>query len=151
MAVETTTNTDGSFTAGPLYDDISYIVEGSKVWNSTYLVIRRIISARKLLLSSNALLAIFCCLELPCPNLISFLVQPGYHIKQTGPNSFSCQKLGQISVRVYSKDDVNEPIPSVLLSLSGDDGYRNNSVSSTGGNFLFDNLFPGSPVWAVSD
>lgn len=68
----------------------------------------------------------------------------GYHLKQVGPNSFSCQKLSQISVHIYSKDDAEEPIPSVLLSLSGDDGYRNNSVSGTGGVFLFDHLFPGS-------
>ncbi|KAF2309701.1 hypothetical protein GH714_004655 [Hevea brasiliensis] len=39
--------------------------------------------------------------------------------------------------------DANEPIPPVLLSLSGDDGYRNNSKSGAGGTFLFDNLFPG--------
>ncbi|XP_031274126.1 nodal modulator 1 [Pistacia vera] len=70
--------------------------------------------------------------------------KPGYHLKQVGSNSFSCQKLGQISVRIYSKDDAEEPIPSVLLSLSGDDGYRNNSVSGAGGLFLFDNLFPGN-------
>lgn len=71
-------------------------------------------------------------------------MQPGYHLKQVGSNSFSCQKLGQISVRIYSKDDAEEPIPSVLLSLSGDDGYRNNSISGAGGRFLFDNLFPGN-------
>ncbi|KAM7276017.1 hypothetical protein ACFE04_017883 [Oxalis oulophora] len=70
--------------------------------------------------------------------------KPGYHLKRLGPYSFSCQKLGQISVNVFFKDDTNEPIPSVLLSLSGDDGYRNNSISGTGGFFLFDNLFPGS-------
>ncbi|WZZ66872.1 hypothetical protein YC2023_078242 [Brassica napus] len=29
---------------------------------------------------------------------------PGYHIKRLGPYSFSCQKLGQISVRVFSKE-----------------------------------------------
>lgn len=71
-------------------------------------------------------------------------MQPGYHLKRVGPYSFSCQKLGQIFVHVHSKDDAKEPIPSVLLSLSGDDGYRNNSVSGAGGTFLFDNLFPGS-------
>lgn len=70
--------------------------------------------------------------------------KPGYYLKRVGPNSFSCQKLSQISVRIYSKDDAGEPIPSVLLSLSGDDGYRNNSVSGAGGNFHFDNLFPGN-------
>ncbi|KAL4602871.1 hypothetical protein ACB092_10G084400 [Castanea dentata] len=97
--LETTTEIDGSFIGGPLYDDITYSVEASK---------------------------------------------PGYHLKRVGPHSFSCQKLGQISVRIYSEDDAKEPIPSVLLSLSGDEGYRNNSVSGTGGTFLFDNLFPGT-------
>lgn len=70
--------------------------------------------------------------------------KPGYHLKRLGPHFFSCQKLSQISVHVYSKDDASMPIPSVLLSLSGDDGYRNNSISGTGGYFLFDNLFPGN-------
>ncbi|XP_061366169.1 uncharacterized protein LOC133309420 [Gastrolobium bilobum] len=69
--------------------------------------------------------------------------KPGYHLKQVGPYSFSCQKLSQISVHVHHKDDAGEPIPSVLLSLSGDNGYRNNSVSGARGTFLFDNLFPG--------
>lgn len=39
---------------------------------------------------------------------------------------------------------MKEPFPSVLLSLSGEDGYRNNSITAAGGIFLFDNLFPGS-------
>ncbi|KAJ4850945.1 hypothetical protein Tsubulata_030371 [Turnera subulata] len=99
VVLETTTDPDGSFIGGPLYDDTTYRVEASK---------------------------------------------PGYHLKRVGPHSFSCQKLGQISVHVYSEDDANKPIPSVLLSLSGDDGYRNNSISGVGGTFLFDNLFPGT-------
>ncbi|PON61743.1 Glucoamylase, starch-binding [Parasponia andersonii] len=70
--------------------------------------------------------------------------KPGYHLKWVGPYSFSCQKLSQISVRIYLKDDAKELIPSVLLSLSGNDGYRNNSVSEAGGMFLFNNLFPGT-------
>ncbi|WJX79873.1 hypothetical protein P8452_62950 [Trifolium repens] len=99
LILETTTGTDGSFVAGPLYDDVGYNVQASK---------------------------------------------PGYHLKQIGPHSFSCQKLGQISVYIHHKDDDNkELIPSVLLSLSGDNGYRNNSVSGSGGAFIFDNLFPG--------
>lgn len=76
--------------------------------------------------------------------IFSYLLQPGYYVKPVGPHSFSCQKLGQISVRIYSKEDVKEPFPSVLLSLSGEDGYRNNSITAAGGIFLFDNLFPGS-------
>ncbi|CAA0829041.1 Carbohydrate-binding-like fold [Striga hermonthica] len=70
--------------------------------------------------------------------------KPGYYVKQIGQYAFSCQKLGQISVRLYSNEESNEPFPSVLLSLSGEDGYRNNSVTGVGGNFIFDNLFPGS-------
>ncbi|KAL8522702.1 hypothetical protein ACS0TY_012875 [Phlomoides rotata] len=70
--------------------------------------------------------------------------KPGYYVKQVGQYSFSCQKLGQISVRLFSREDSNEPFPSVLLSLSGEDGYRNNSVTGVGGTFMFDNLFPGS-------
>ncbi|WCJ22340.1 Carbohydrate-binding-like fold [Euphorbia peplus] len=69
--------------------------------------------------------------------------KPGYHLKQVGPHSFSCQKLGQISVHIHLEGNAGEPIPSVLLSLSGDDGYRNNSISGTGGRFIFDDLFPG--------
>ncbi|KAF3436558.1 hypothetical protein FNV43_RR23650 [Rhamnella rubrinervis] len=83
----------------------------------------------------------------PLYNDITYNVEaskPGYHLKQVGPYSFSCQKLSQISVNIYSKDDAKEPIPSVLLSLSGTDGYRNNSVSGAGGMFLFNDLFPGT-------
>ncbi|KFK35418.1 hypothetical protein AALP_AA5G281800 [Arabis alpina] len=99
VAVETSTSPDGSFVAGPLYDDIPYDTEASK---------------------------------------------NGYHIKRLGPHSFSCQKLGQISVRVSSKDNAETSIPPLLLSLSGDHGYRNNSISGAGGLFVFDSLFPGN-------
>ncbi|KAL2485720.1 Carbohydrate-binding-like fold [Abeliophyllum distichum] len=70
--------------------------------------------------------------------------KPGYHVKPVGPHSFSCQKFSRISVQIYSKEDPDEPFPSVLLSLSGEDGYRNNSVTGVGGLYTFDNLFPGS-------
>ncbi|KAF5820309.1 putative carboxypeptidase-like, regulatory domain superfamily, immunoglobulin-like protein [Helianthus annuus] len=99
LAFETTTNADGLFVGGPLYDDITYHTQASKA---------------------------------------------GYHVKELGSNSFSCQKLGQISVRIHSKEGANDLFPSVLLSLSGEDGYRNNSISAAGGTFVFDNLFPGS-------
>ncbi|KAL2934972.1 Nodal modulator 3 [Bienertia sinuspersici] len=78
---------------------------------------------------------------------ISYTVEaskPGYHLKAVGPHSFSCQKLGHISVHLYSKEVTEEPFPSALLSLSGDDGYRNNSITGVGGHFTFENLFPGS-------
>ncbi|KAK7286513.1 hypothetical protein RJT34_21559 [Clitoria ternatea] len=44
---------------------------------------------------------------------------------------------------MHHKDNANDLVPSLLLSLSSDNGYRNNSVSRAGGTFLFDNLFPG--------
>ncbi|XP_020700628.1 nodal modulator 1 [Dendrobium catenatum] len=99
LALVTETGADGSFSAGPLFDDILYNVEASK---------------------------------------------PGYHVKQVGPNSFTCQKLGKIVVNVNDGAGTVSLFPSVLLSLSGEDGYRNNSVSGAGGTFTFDNLFPGS-------
>ncbi|KAI3940108.1 hypothetical protein MKW92_014647 [Papaver armeniacum] len=68
----------------------------------------------------------------------------GYHLKRVGPTSFSCQKLSQISVRIHSEEDASNLFPPVLLSLSGEDGYRNNSASALGGFYLFENLFPGS-------
>ncbi|KAJ3676057.1 hypothetical protein LUZ60_003469 [Juncus effusus] len=99
LAAETETDSDGKYSAGPLYDDISYKIEASK---------------------------------------------EGYHVKQTGDTTFTCQKLGQISVRILSETET-EIIPSVLLSLSGDNGYRNNTVGGgTAGAFSFADLFPGS-------
>lgn len=38
MALETTTGIDGSFIGGPLYDDITYRVEASKVWDCNALL-----------------------------------------------------------------------------------------------------------------
>ncbi|KAJ8623402.1 hypothetical protein MRB53_031931 [Persea americana] len=70
--------------------------------------------------------------------------KPGYHLKPIGSNSFSCQKLSQISVLIYAGEEAEELFPSVLLSLSGEDGYRNNSITGAGGSFFFDYLFPGS-------
>ncbi|CAL9068218.1 uncharacterized protein LOC135581844 [Musa acuminata AAA Group] len=99
LAFETETGIYGSFTAGPLYDDISYKVEASK---------------------------------------------PGYHLKQVGPSSFTCEQLSQIVVHIHDEKENGELFPSVLLSLSGEDGYRNNSISSAGGTFTFVDLFPGS-------
>jgi len=70
------------------------------------------------------------------------LIQPGYHVKQLGPNSFTCQKLRQIVVKINDGGEAGELFPSVLLSVNGEDGYRNNSISRAGGALSFDNLFP---------
>ncbi|KAJ6803803.1 nodal modulator 3 [Iris pallida] len=67
----------------------------------------------------------------------------GYHLRRLGPNSFTCQRLSQIVVNIYGGEP-GELFPSVLLSLSGEDGNRNNSVCDAGGTFSFSNLFPGS-------
>uniref|UniRef100_A0A7N0VIJ7 Carbohydrate-binding-like fold protein n=1 Tax=Kalanchoe fedtschenkoi TaxID=63787 RepID=A0A7N0VIJ7_KALFE len=69
--------------------------------------------------------------------------KPGYYLKPLGQFKFACQKLGQINVSIYS-EEANEVFPPALLSLSGEHGYRNNSISKAGGVHLFDNLFPGS-------
>ena len=37
IALETSTGTDGSFVGGPLYDDITYSIEASKVWNYLFI------------------------------------------------------------------------------------------------------------------
>ncbi|XP_078158461.1 carbohydrate-binding-like fold [Carex rostrata] len=69
----------------------------------------------------------------------------GYHIRQTGDTSFECHKLGQIEVRIRGEaDSETGTVPAVLLSLSSDNGYRNNTVGGAGGAFTFTNLFPGS-------
>eukprot|EP01018_Ginkgo_biloba_P008909 Gb_02734 [translate_table: standard] len=68
----------------------------------------------------------------------------GYHLKALEEYSFSCQKLSQIAVLIYAGEEAEESLPSVLLSLSGEDGYRNNAITGHGGAFIFENLFPGS-------
>lgn len=54
--------------------------------------------------------------------------------------SFLAQKLGHIFVTV--KDENNEAMENVFLSLSGKQ-YRNNNLTKTDGSFLFPNLGPG--------
>ncbi|KAF9622323.1 hypothetical protein IFM89_031126, partial [Coptis chinensis] len=48
----------------------------------------------------------------------------GYHLKSIGSSSFSCQKLSQIAICIYPREESSELFPSILLSLSGEDGYR---------------------------
>jgi hypothetical protein len=98
-ALWTVTGNDGSYVAGPLYDDATY--------------------------STHASLA-------------------GFYLKSIGDNSFSCQKLGKIVVTILAGEGAEEVLPSVLLSLSGDDGYRKNAATSAGAGFSFNDLFPGS-------
>lgn len=67
----------------------------------------------------------------------------GYHLKALEEYSFSCQKLSQIVVHIHAGEGAEKSLPSVLLSLSGEDGYRNNAITIPGEAFNFDNLFPG--------
>ncbi|BBM99994.1 BOS complex subunit NOMO [Marchantia polymorpha subsp. ruderalis] len=99
LAAWTLTGEDGTFSAGPLYDDTSYDVQAAKA---------------------------------------------GYYLKSMGENTFSCQKLGQIVVNILPGEGAEENFPAVLLSLSGDDGYRKNAATESGGSLTFGNLFPGS-------
>ncbi|XP_039811048.1 uncharacterized protein LOC120674041 isoform X8 [Panicum virgatum] len=60
---------------------------------------------------------IFGCLLRHLIGHCSYQLKDGYHLKRTGPYTFACHKLGQISVRIYGEN--SELLPSVLLSLGG--------------------------------
>eukprot|EP00252_Welwitschia_mirabilis_P021628 TRINITY_DN5591_c0_g1_i2.p1 TRINITY_DN5591_c0_g1~~TRINITY_DN5591_c0_g1_i2.p1 ORF type:complete len:565 (+),score=94.86 TRINITY_DN5591_c0_g1_i2:113-1696(+) len=60
----------------------------------------------------------------------------GYHLKSLGGFNFSCQKLSQILVYINVGEGAEESLPPVLLSLSGEDGYRNNAVTDSGEGHL---------------
>ena len=52
-------------------------------------------------------------------------------------------KLGEINVQI--KDQNGQPVPGVLLSLSGESGkYRSNNQTDANGKFVFLGLFTGS-------
>lgn len=93
------TEKDGSYVAGPLYDDVKYVVEAAK---------------------------------------------DGYHCKSLDSHSFACQKLGQIVVSIVPGEGAEDQLPSILLSLSGDGGFRRNAIASSGEAFVFEGLFPGN-------
>lgn len=93
------TEKDGSYVAGPLYDDVMYVVEATK---------------------------------------------DGYHCKPLSDQSFACQKLGQIVVRIIPGEGAEDQLPSILLSLSGDGGFRKNAIASSREAFVFEGLFPGN-------
>lgn len=67
----------------------------------------------------------------------------GYLIREEEGKSghFLAQKLG--SVEVVVANETGAPIQGVLLSLSGGEGYRNNSATDSSGKFFFRSLFPG--------
>ncbi|KAK3770676.1 hypothetical protein RRG08_037868 [Elysia crispata] len=67
----------------------------------------------------------------------------GYVLSKTDkdPMSFRAFKLGEISVQML--DEQGQPLPSVLLSLSGDRQYRSNNVTGSDGHMTFTGLSPG--------
>jgi len=76
----------------------------------------------------------------------------GFHFKEdrSTPGHFRALKLGSVSIAVFeeltsSKSSKPQRItlPGVLLSLTGDDGYRNNSATQQDGQLFVQNLFPG--------
>lgn len=72
----------------------------------------------------------------------------GYHFKEESPaGNFRALKLGSITITV--NDQNSQPLPGVLLSLSGGDGYRRNNQTDANGKFVFTQLFPGD-VWHPS-
>ncbi|MCO5553061.1 hypothetical protein L7F22_006582 [Adiantum nelumboides] len=99
LATTLLTDKDGSYIAGPLYDDVKYVVEAAK---------------------------------------------EGYHCKLIGDQSFACQKLGQIAVQILPGEGAEDQLPAILLSLSGDGGFRKNAIASSKEAFVFDSLFPGN-------
>ncbi|CAI5491840.1 unnamed protein product [Closterium sp. Naga37s-1] len=76
------------------------------------------------------------------------LQKAGYVFKALGDNSFEAQKLASITVKIATSAETstaNEPLPSVLLSLTGDASFRRNEATLPGQNvFAFEGLFPGS-------
>ncbi|KAF7383822.1 hypothetical protein HZH68_014579 [Vespula germanica] len=63
----------------------------------------------------------------------------------TGPNNngiFLARKLAEIIVQVYDQAD-NSTLQGVLLSLSGGQNYRKNSMTSDDGKLIFNSLSPG--------
>ncbi|XP_071858725.1 BOS complex subunit NOMO3 isoform X2 [Bombus fervidus] len=63
----------------------------------------------------------------------------------TGPDSkgvFAAHKLAEIIVQVSDQAD-NASLQGVLLSLSGEQSYRKNSITGENGKLIFNSLFPG--------
>eukprot|EP00898_Chlorokybus_atmophyticus_P005383 jgi/Chlat1/5846/Chrsp4S06365 len=65
----------------------------------------------------------------------------GFHITQTEGYNFWAQHLAQLTVVVADEGGV--AMPGALLSLSRDNGYRNNTVTDNEGTLVFNTLYPG--------
>jgi hypothetical protein len=99
VLIETDTKEDGTYAAGPLYDDKKYQVTAERE---------------------------------------NYKFVPA---DDKGLN-FLGKKLGSIKVTLQDQD-TKEALQGVLVSLSGGDGYRSNSMTQQGA-ISFSNLYPGS-------
>lgn len=73
--------------------------------------------------------------------------KPGFQFRQFTPDdkwSFEGLKLGQIVVEIGPGSGAEQPLPSVVLSLSGDQRYQKNAATGEGGSLTFEELFPGT-------
>lgn len=73
--------------------------------------------------------------------------KPGFQFRQLTPGdkwSFEGLKLGKIVVGIAPGSGAESPLPSVLLSLSGDQRYQKNAATGEGGALTFEELFPGT-------
>ncbi|CAD5114951.1 DgyrCDS3985 [Dimorphilus gyrociliatus] len=69
-----------------------------------------------------------------------FAEKEGYVLSKDGDN-FKAFKLAEVVITV--KGENQEPLDGVLVSLSGDNGYRNNKATGTNGVMNFVGLGPG--------
>jgi hypothetical protein len=72
------------------------------------------------------------------PELSGYIFKP----LDNDPYSFVVGQLPKIQVKVQSEKD-QTPIPSVLLSLSGPNSYRQNKITDENGEMTFGELHPG--------
>lgn len=63
--------------------------------------------------------------------------------KQSIVYNFRAMKLGHARVSILDSNGAPLAVSGVLVSLSGGEGYRNNTVTGADGTLLFSNLFPG--------
>eukprot|EP00899_Mesostigma_viride_P027217 jgi/Mesvir1/7680/Mv11650-RA.1 len=123
VAAVVTTDGEGRYSAGPLYDDASYEVSAAK---EGYQITRQVAADGSGKQGTAAASA---------GDAVDFLAQ----------------QLGSLRVRVRAPraegadggSSEGERMAGVLLSLSGDGGFRRNSVSGEDGTLVFPDLFPG--------
>jgi len=72
------------------------------------------------------------------PELAGYIFKP----LENDPFSFTVSQLPKIQVKIQTGSE-NIPVPSVLLSLSGPNSYRQNKITNDNGEMTFGDLHPG--------